>query len=255
LALGVWAASLFASAGLAATPPAAAKPAAAAVAPALSTAEVQTELEKGLLTVPVYPVIKEYYPEVYATIIKTGLDGYLKGHTILSLQLEIRSAYLPLLKRQLPKAEPRLVYSLIEISREEAEALVNQPAACMALVGLGTFTQRLDEMISPEVAQRELKLTADILKQTATHPYAYDPALAAQAPTARDLAVSSYDQLPSDDSRRRFTMMGGQLAAAKDPADQRVVCEYMVGFFTALLKQTPDAAAAVFVGASAKAAS
>lgn len=208
----------------------------------------QSDFETGLLTVPIYPVIKQYYPETYARILKAGLDGYTQGRTVMSLQADMRAIYLPLLQSQMPKAEPRLVFALIRITRDEAEPMAATPDACMAFFGLSKFKQRLDLLINPDLAQKELTLTAELLKQTATHPYAYDPSQVAQLPTAQTLATIAYDELPSDDSRRRFAKMDGRLADATDPADQRVVCEYMVGFFSALLKQTPEDAGALFTG-------
>ncbi|MGZ3280589.1 MAG: hypothetical protein ACXU8S_09320 [Phenylobacterium sp.] len=214
---------------------------------ALSQVELAAQLEKGLLTVPVYAVMKQYYPDVYNPLLKSAIDGYLQGKSILVLQAQIRPTYLALLKQQLPKAEPALVVSLIDLSRTEVEGLVNQPAACLSFLGLSPIQSRLDQMLPPELAQKDLKLSADILRQTATHPYVRNPPPAPETlPTPAQLASVAYDELPSDDSRRRLTLMGGNLRGAADPADQRVVCEYMVGFFTALLKQTPDDAAAVF---------
>ncbi|WP_372780949.1 hypothetical protein [Phenylobacterium sp.] len=219
--------------------------------PAKLSPEFQAQLEEGLLRVPVYPVMKQYYPEVYNNLLARAMDGLAQGKTILALQGEIRPTYLALLKAQLPKAEPALVVALLELSRSETEGLVSAPSDCMSFLGLTPFQTRIDQLISPDLAQKELKLDAQILQQTATHPYVRRPG-PREPPTAAQMALIAYDELPSDDSRQRFTRLSTNLRAATDPADQRVVCEYMVGFFSALLKQTPEDAAAVFTGTSAK---
>lgn len=212
--------------------------------------EFETGFETGLLTIPVYAVMKQYYPDVYATSLKQSLDGLRAGKSILALQGDLRTVYLGLLKTQLPKADPRLVYQVIDMARTEGEILVSSPDNCMAFFGLGSFKTRVDLLFPAELQKRDLKLSADILQQTATHPYSRATDGKHDLPAATELASIAYDELPSDDSRKRFMRMGGNLAGATDPADQRVVCEYMLGFLTALMKQTPEDAAAIYVGAS-----
>lgn len=211
---------------------------AAKAAPAKPTAQQSAtfaaDFETGLLKTPVYPVMKKYYPDVYAASLREALDGLRAGKSIIALQTTMRAGYQALLKAQLPKAEPRLIYALIDVSRAEAESLVGSPGDCMAILGLAPLKTRADLLVPPDLAKQDLKLLAEILEQTATHPYVRRPEDAHELPTVEQLASIAYDELPSDDSRKRFIQLAGNLRDAATPADQRVVCEYMVGFFTAL---------------------
>ena len=222
-----------------------AKPPAAKTA-AEQQAEFEANFEKGLLTVPVYRVMKEHYPDVYAASLKEGLENLRAGKSMLVLQGQMRTAYAALLKSQLPKAEPSLVYSMIELARTETEGLMNSPDDCMGFVGLRPLKTRVDLLLSPELAQQDLKLSAQILLQTATHPYSRPSDRKHELATPAQLASIAYDAFLTDDSRKRFLQIAGNIRGVTDPADERVVCEYMVGFFTALLKQTPEDAAAIY---------
>ncbi|MBS0331770.1 MAG: hypothetical protein JSS35_03305, partial [Proteobacteria bacterium] len=249
LAMGL--ALALAGAGRAADPnPPPAKPGLSAKPAASTAAESQAEFaagfETGLLKTPVYAAMKKYYPDVYARSLQQALKGLEQGKSILALQADLRGVYTTLLKSQLPKAEPRLVREMIDIARAETESLVNSPADCMAFVGLAQFKTRPDLLLPPELSQRDLKLSAEILEQTATHPYVRRAEDAHELPSPAQLASIAYDELPSDDSRRRFVQIAGDLHGVTEPPDQRVVCEYMIGFFSALLKQTPEDAAALY---------
>jgi hypothetical protein len=212
---------------------------------------IAAEIEAELAKIPIYPVMKAYYPGVYADIIHRLQAGLADGRGIVDLQAELRGVYLPLLKAQIAKADPALVVELVQVSRDQTEAAVTSPTDCMALVGLIPMERPVTDLVPRDLAERELQIDAKILQQTATHPYVHDPSRVARAPTPAQLAQLAYDALPSDDSRKRFMALASHLAQASDPADRRVVCEYMLGFFEALLKQTPEDAAAIFTAGMA----
>ncbi|HEY8615291.1 hypothetical protein [Phenylobacterium sp.] len=217
--------------------------------PAGPPAEDRTAVEAGLLTMPVYVVMKQHYPETYAKIVEVITRGMATGRPMAAIQGEARAIYLDLVKAQSPRADPRNLLESIDIATDQAETLVDDPRTCLGLLGVQPMEIVAQEVLSSELAARELAWGATLLKQTAERPYRPNPGVRTpDAATMEALAIAAYDGLPSDDSRKRFMALGGDFSKATDSADQRVGCEFTIGFLRNLQKRPPEEAAEIIRG-------
>lgn len=227
-----------------------AQPAAAQSGADASDPATSAEVEAALLEMPVYGVIKQYYPETYAKMRASIEQGIRSGRPILAMQADVRGHFGQLFAAEAQKADPANLVDMIDLVADQAESVAAEPAACLAVIGLVPYEKPADEVLPPELLQRELDFGARLLRQTATAPYRpNDPPLGEEAKTG--IFIAAYDALPSDDSRKRLVALNGEFAGAKDPADQRVVCEFTIAMFRAILRHPPARAAELFRSLSA----
>lgn len=201
--------------------------------------DMRQKAAEALLKIPVYAVISRRFPDTYGRILDGISEGISAGKTIREIIVDVRPIYLDLLTREGPKADAENTRALMILKRDIANAaLEKSPDACLAFWGLAKGQPQWIREIPQRLAEQDLIVAAKVLEQTAVRPA--EPAKPVAEDVMENLGNKVVDDLPSNEVRRDYYSMDGDLTKAQSPGEKRAACLYLTGMVNALLALPGD---------------
>lgn len=150
-----------------------------------SVPPIDDAIDKALLAVPLYAVIREVSPATYGKMRAVMADAPRKGWSEADTMTMVQSQFMPLLWEYVPLASDDDVLAMSHIAATKIEQLGAKNAdACYGFLmpRPGDPLVPVAQYVSPDVIARELVVAVDVIRSAVASPHA--------VPSQQDVAVT-----------------------------------------------------------------
>jgi hypothetical protein len=136
------------------------------------TGSVQAKADAELTVIPAFKALHDYYPADYTAMRDTAVESIKAGESNLQTINRIRPRLLEIFSQQMVKASDATISRQLAFIVKQATFLQGQnPQYCHELLNTpGHVTFDPTQVFPREMADEEMNLMADILRETATLP-------------------------------------------------------------------------------------
>jgi hypothetical protein len=204
-----------------------------------------SDVEGVLANYPPYAVLKQYYPTEYANIVQTVIATSPDNTDQIALGNSISPHYLSLVQRQLQKADDANVIAYLGIAEEQAKAaLAFSPKLCASMEAGVKPDVSLEKVFSPDLMNRIMVVSADVLRQSATNPFtqmgsALSPTISS---SVGEKALARLTETERSIAMRAVQMHG---VVASD-GEARAYCDFVIATFEQIRSLPSHQSAAYF---------
>lgn len=206
---------------------------------------IQAKADAELAVIPAFKVLHDYYPADYAVMRDTAVESIKAGDTNLQTINRIRPRLLEIFSLQMVKASDETISRQLAFIVKQATFLQGQnPQYCHELLNTpGHVSFDPTKVFPREMADEEMALMADILKETASLP-AVTPEPIDEA-KFQPLAERTFGRLSSADVTA-LTSIDFQPARATTVEQKAASCHFALGIMEEINALPPAERARTF---------
>jgi len=131
------------------------------------------DVEHQLLEIPIYRVLKNYEPEIYARLLGAITAAFQKGHSMGELRMLGRPLLEEAFMKHLPRTSESAISQFVRVMLEQMEYLYSvDPVSCYELL-FPQSTRKgraVADLLSKDLVSRELAVISKVISDSASSP-------------------------------------------------------------------------------------